>query len=47
VRFDGIPGGRDPQAGLTAANGALYGTTALGGSKLCTGGCGTLFTLSP
>jgi uncharacterized repeat protein (TIGR03803 family) len=46
-RFRGNPGGRDPQAGLVAVNGTLYGTTALGGYDLCDDGCGVIFALTP
>jgi uncharacterized repeat protein (TIGR03803 family) len=46
--FMGQPTGADPAAGLVqGANGSLYGTTALGGSKdNCNEGCSTAFALS-
>lgn len=50
-RFKGGKDGADPDdaPGLYAdANGALYSTTALGGgARACTGGCGTVFKLTP
>jgi uncharacterized repeat protein (TIGR03803 family) len=50
-RFKGGKDGADPDAapGLHAgANGALYSTTAFGGgATACTGGCGTVFKLTP
>ena len=42
--------GQDPEAGLTAVNGVLYGTTAGGGgAKGCRypGKCGTVYRISP
>ena len=50
--FQGGEHGANPQAGLIAdAGGALYGTTAYGGSRSCPGnygqGCGTVFELTP
>ncbi|HXM23300.1 MAG TPA: choice-of-anchor tandem repeat GloVer-containing protein [Terriglobales bacterium] len=40
--------GHYPYAGLVFdASGNLYGTTAFGGSGPCTGGCGTVFELTP
>lgn len=42
--------GNAPYAGLTwGADGALYGTTAFGGTgfEVCVGGCGTAFKLTP
>ncbi|MGB7047424.1 MAG: choice-of-anchor tandem repeat GloVer-containing protein [Candidatus Cybelea sp.] len=42
--------GQDPEAGLTAVNGMLYGTTAGGGGAKCgryPGGCGTVYRISP
>ena len=37
-----------PYAGLVALDGVLYGTTARGGSSAtCTGGCGTVFSVTP
>lgn len=47
-RFAG--GGRDganPNSGLIAADGALFGTTQSGGSSACPYGCGTVFKLTP
>jgi uncharacterized repeat protein (TIGR03803 family) len=47
--FSGLDGA-SPSAGLIAAKrGILYGTTGGGGkqSKVCLGGCGTVFSLSP
>lgn len=46
--FDGTDGAR-PDAGLLLAfNGNLYGTTSNGGlSSNCSGGCGTIFKISP
>jgi uncharacterized repeat protein (TIGR03803 family) len=39
--------GLEPQAGLIAVNGALYGTTVYGGGTGCGGaGCGTVFSIS-
>jgi uncharacterized repeat protein (TIGR03803 family) len=50
--FQGGADGYGPRAALTAdAAGALYGTTANGGSSACTSsffsGCGTVFKLTP
>jgi len=47
--FTGANGdGYEPFAGLIEdASGALYGTTAVGGSKNCRNGCGTVFKLTP
>jgi uncharacterized repeat protein (TIGR03803 family) len=48
VRFAGAADGRNPTAGLIAdAEGALYGTTFLGGSGNCPYGCGGVFKLTP
>jgi uncharacterized repeat protein (TIGR03803 family) len=49
--FKGAPDGALPYAGLTAVNGALYGTTSTGGTKTnsCSNlstGCGTVFEVS-
>lgn len=41
--FKGAPDGANPQAGLTALDGRLYGTTYSGGD----GGYGTVFAVSP
>jgi choice-of-anchor C domain-containing protein len=47
-RFRGLSDGQNPQANLILdSTGALYGTTAAGGSQNCTGGCGTVFKLTP
>lgn len=47
-KFRGHSDGAAPLTGLAAdANGALYGTTAKGGSKNCAMGCGTVFKLTP
>ena len=47
--FAGSSDGALPLAGLIKANGALYGTTSLGGGGSgCSGnGCGTVFSMSP
>jgi uncharacterized repeat protein (TIGR03803 family) len=46
--FPGGTGGYLPQAGLTIdTSGALYGTTYYGGTGSCSGGCGTVFKLTP
>jgi choice-of-anchor C domain-containing protein len=46
-RFRGLSDGQNPQANLILDSaGALYGTTAAGGSSNCTGGCGTVFKLT-
>ncbi len=40
--------GYSPEAPLTIdASGNLYGTTSVGGTGQCTGGCGTVFLLTP
>jgi uncharacterized repeat protein (TIGR03803 family) len=45
--FSGGTDGANPEAGLLDAKGALYGTTAYGGSADCGGsGCGTLFRMT-
>jgi uncharacterized repeat protein (TIGR03803 family) len=45
--FDGLDGS-GPYAGLIqATDGALYGTTANGGSSKCLDGCGTVFRITP
>lgn len=49
--FNGTPYGALPAAAMTfnknvgGALGTLYGTTSAGGSRNCTGGCGTIFQL--
>jgi hypothetical protein len=46
--FEGAPDGGDPLSALTAdSSGALYGTTAFGGTGKCFDGCGTVFKLTP
>ena len=47
--FAGSPDGAQPAAELVqGADGLFYGTTFLGGSKVCiAGGCGTFFRISP
>ena len=41
------PDGQNPSAGLVqGTDGNLYGTTAYGGGNGCSGGCGTVFSLS-
>jgi hypothetical protein len=48
--FDGLNGskGQFPGGGLAFDNsGNLLGTTVAGGSGACSGGCGTIFELSP
>lgn len=46
--FTGGSDGAQPVTGLTAAGGALFGTTQFGGitTKLCPAGCGTVFKIS-
>jgi uncharacterized repeat protein (TIGR03803 family) len=45
--FVGGTDGVNPN-GLAIGNGGLlYGTTSLGGSNICDGGCGTVFSLTP
>jgi uncharacterized repeat protein (TIGR03803 family) len=40
--------GKEPQAGLIALNGMLYGTTTFGGNAGCEErGCGTVFSIDP
>jgi uncharacterized repeat protein (TIGR03803 family) len=41
--FSGVPDGLFPQAGLTSANGTLYGTTPDGGAN----GNGSVYTIAP
>jgi uncharacterized repeat protein (TIGR03803 family) len=46
-RFKGGDDGESPAAGLLSSDGALFGTTSGGGDEsACSGGCGTVFTLS-
>lgn len=42
--FQGSTDGSDPEGGLTALNGVLYGTTTWGGASSCY--CGTVFSVS-
>lgn len=47
-RFKGGTDGSAPLAGLIAVGGALFGTTSSGGGSLrCSGGCGTVFKVTP
>ncbi|HLY01132.1 MAG TPA: choice-of-anchor tandem repeat GloVer-containing protein, partial [Candidatus Cybelea sp.] len=39
--------GSQPAAGLIYGNGTLYGTTVNGGVSRCSGGCGTVYSVSP
>jgi len=39
--------GRYPRSGLINVQGALYGTTSLGGVGSCSEGCGTVFAFNP
>jgi uncharacterized repeat protein (TIGR03803 family) len=39
--------GAEPSAGLIDVDGILYGTTAIGGTGTCYGGCGTVFSIAP
>jgi uncharacterized repeat protein (TIGR03803 family) len=39
--------GADPFAGLLSAGGKLYGTTTEGGASPASGGCGTVFEITP
>jgi uncharacterized repeat protein (TIGR03803 family) len=44
--FTDVPDGANPVSGVIMDfNGALYGTTGLGGSSVCAFGCGTVFKL--
>jgi uncharacterized repeat protein (TIGR03803 family) len=45
--FKGHADGAAPAADLTISNGVLYGTTTYGGSRRCSGGCGTVFSVTP
>ncbi|HTA55635.1 MAG TPA: choice-of-anchor tandem repeat GloVer-containing protein [Candidatus Acidoferrales bacterium] len=46
--FKGGPGdGEQPRAGLINVKGTLYGTTYLGGNCSSSGGCGTVFSMTP
>jgi uncharacterized repeat protein (TIGR03803 family) len=46
--FKGAPGdGEQPRAGLINVKGKLYGTTYLGGNCSSSGGCGTVFSITP
>lgn len=44
--FTNSPDGARPFPGLTSVDGTLYGTTDNGGNKNCTGGCGTVFSIT-
>jgi uncharacterized repeat protein (TIGR03803 family) len=44
--FKGGSDGLQPQASLIDVKGILYGTTVLGGTGTCPGGCGTVFSVS-
>jgi uncharacterized repeat protein (TIGR03803 family) len=46
-RFAGGADGASPEAGLVSLNGTLYGTTTVGGSGCGSGGCGTVFSVTP
>ena len=46
-RRQGCKDGMNPDAGLIAVNGVLYGTTTYGGNDGCQYGCGTVFSLDP
>jgi len=46
--FKGAPDGGFPNGGVIVdAKGNIYGTTSEGGTGACSGGCGTVFRLSP
>ena len=45
--FSILPDGASPFDTPIAVAGNLYGTTFSGGSAVCTGGCGTVFKLTP
>jgi uncharacterized repeat protein (TIGR03803 family) len=46
--FSGGTDGSEPVAGVAISKtGVLYGSTYLGGSPVCEGGCGTVFSLTP
>ncbi len=46
-RFKGGSDGAQPAGGLIAVNGSLYGTTSAGGANsACSGGCGTVFSMT-
>ena len=44
--FGGGSDGKNPAARFINVNGSLYGTTYWGGSGSCTGGCGTVFSIT-
>jgi uncharacterized repeat protein (TIGR03803 family) len=46
-RFKGGADGSFPTGGLIAHAASLYGTTGSGGAADCSGGCGTVFRLTP
>jgi uncharacterized repeat protein (TIGR03803 family) len=39
--------GKNPEGGLMALDGELYGTTLHGGDGECSDGCGTVFAINP
>jgi len=45
--FQGGADGATPVAGLTNVGGILFGVTSNGGSSVCKGGCGTVFSVDP
>lgn len=45
--FKGDKDGSASYSGLTLLGARLYGTTAAGGAKNCSGGCGTVFEVTP
>ncbi len=44
--FGGGSDGKNPAGSLITVDGTLYGTTDWGGSGSCTGGCGTIFSIT-
>ncbi len=46
--FTGAPDGHEPVALVQGSDGNFYGTTRQGGSSThCSGGCGTIFRITP
>jgi uncharacterized repeat protein (TIGR03803 family) len=45
--FKGSPDGAYPMGPLASINGTIYGSTHGGGNTTCTGGCGTVYSLTP
>jgi uncharacterized repeat protein (TIGR03803 family) len=45
--FQGGPDGAGPQATMIDVGGTLYGTTSGGGTGVCGGGCGTVYSITP